>query len=158
MFQNGAAQIQNLELRFDDENTTQQARETSIKAVDTDGYGPGTLDSINIDSSGRVIGIYTNGRMQVEAIIAIASFNNPAGLTKMGNSLFYNTPNSGEVQLGMAGTSGLGSINPGALEMSNVDLANEFTEMITAQRGFQANSRIITTSDELLQELVNLKR
>lgn len=76
----------------------------------------------------------------------------------MGNNLFYNTPNSGEVQLGMAGTSGLGSINPGALEMSNVDLANEFTEMITAQRGFQANSRIITTSDELLQELVNLKR
>lgn len=158
MFENGAAQIQNLELRFDKENTTQQARETSIKAVDTDGYGPGTLDSINIDSSGRVIGIYTNGRMQVEAIIAIASFNNPAGLAKMGNNLFYNTPNSGEVQLGMAGTSGLGSINPGALEMSNVDLANEFTEMITAQRGFQANSRIITTSDELLQELVNLKR
>lgn len=157
-FENGAAEIQKLELRFDKENTTQQARETSIKAVDTDGYGPGTLDSINIDSSGRVIGIYTNGRMQVEAIIAIASFNNPAGLAKMGNNLFYNTPNSGEVQLGMAGTSGLGSINPGALEMSNVDLANEFTEMITAQRGFQANSRIITTSDELLQELVNLKR
>lgn len=157
-FENGADQIQKLELRFDKENTTQQARETSIKAVDTDGYGPGTLDSINIDSSGRVIGIYTNGRMQVEAIIAIASFNNPAGLAKMGNNLFYNTPNSGEVQLGMAGTSGLGSINPGALEMSNVDLANEFTEMITAQRGFQANSRIITTSDELLQELVNLKR
>src|SRR5690606_36865308 len=109
-FKNGAAEIQKLELRFDKENTTQQARETSIKAVDTDGYGPGTLDSINIDSSGRVIGLYTNGRMQVEAIIAIASFNNPAGLAKMGNNLFYNTPNSGEVQLGMAGTSGLGSI------------------------------------------------
>ena len=157
-FGNGSAEFKDVKLRFDASNMTQQARESSIKAVDTDGYGPGTLDSISIDSSGRVIGVYTNGRMRVEAIIAVASFNNPAGLTKVGNNLFYNTPNSGEIQLGQAGTGGLGSVNPGALEMSNVDLANEFTEMITAQRGFQANSRIITTSDELLQELVNLKR
>jgi len=157
-FGNGSAEFEDVKLRFDASNMTQQARESSIKVVETDGYGPGTLDSITIDSSGRVIGVYTNGRMQVEAVIAIASFNNPAGLTKVGNNLFYNTPNSGDIQLGMAGTSGLGSVNPGALEMSNVDLANEFTEMITAQRGFQANSRIITTSDELLQELVNLKR
>jgi len=157
-FENGSAEIDNLKIRFNIDNTTQHAREFSIKVTDTDGYGPGTLDTITIDSSGQVIGIYSNGLIQTEAILALASFNNPAGLTKLGNNLFYNTPNSGSVNIGQAGTRGLGDINPGALEMSNVDLAYEFTEMITAQRGFQANSRIITTSDEVLQELVNLKR
>ena len=88
----------------------------------------------------------------------MAYFTNPAGLVKLGSNLFQKTTNSGEAELGLAGDGGRGVLNPGSLEMSNVDLAKEFTDMIIAQRGFQANSRIITTSDELLQELVNLKR
>lgn len=145
-------------IKFDLEKTTQHARESSLKVTETDGYGPGTLDDVSIDSGGRVIGIYSNGQARIDAILAIARFSNPAGLTKLGSNLFQISANSGEPEIGEAGVNGRGDINPGALEMSNVNLANEFTEMIIAQRGFQANSRIITTSDELLQELVNLKR
>ena len=88
----------------------------------------------------------------------LAKFDNPMGLQKMGSNLFLDTRNSGEAQFGAGGSSGFGAVNGGTLEMSNVDISLEFTEMITTQRGFQANSRIITTSDEMLQELVNLKR
>ncbi len=88
----------------------------------------------------------------------LAKFDNPMGLQKIGGSFFLDTRNSGEAQLGTASTGGYGGINSQNLEMSNVDISLEFTEMITTQRGFQANSRIITTSDEMLQELVNMKR
>lgn len=88
----------------------------------------------------------------------LAKFDNPMGLQKLGSNFFVDTRNSGEPQYGGAGVSGFGAISPGNLEMSNVDISLEFTEMITTQRGFQANSRIITTSDEMLQELVNMKR
>lgn len=148
----------NIKLVFDKDKFTQFDDETSVKVGEMDGVQAGTLSSITIDSSGRVIGIYSNGQMREEAVLAIAKFNNPAGLTKLGDNLFMTSNNSGIAELQAAGVDGRGSLNPGALEMSNVDLASEFTEMITAQRGFQANSRIITTSDELLQELVNLKR
>jgi flagellar hook protein FlgE len=90
--------------------------------------------------------------------VAIANFNNPGGLTKTGDSLFTQSANSGEAQIGASGTGGRGSLNPGSLEMSNVDLAQEFSNMIITQRGFQANSKIISTTDEMLQELANLKR
>ncbi|MBN2220606.1 MAG: flagellar hook-basal body complex protein, partial [Vallitaleaceae bacterium] len=91
--------------------------------------------------------------------LVIATFQNPAGLQKVGDNLFQATNNSGEFDgIGSDVTSNGGSFNSGVLEMSNVDLSKEFTEMITTQRGFQANSRIITSSDEMLQELVNLKR
>jgi len=90
--------------------------------------------------------------------VALAVFKNPAGLEKTAENMFQVTPNSGDPIIGLPGSSGLGSINSGTLEMSNVDISNEFAEMISTQRGFQANSRIITTSDEMLQELVNLKR
>jgi flagellar hook protein FlgE len=88
----------------------------------------------------------------------LASFANPAGLEKAGGSSYRATFNSGDVQVGAPGADGLGSLSSGALEMSNVDLSQEFTNLIVAQRGFQANARIITTSDEVLQELTNLKR
>lgn len=88
----------------------------------------------------------------------MAAFKNPAGLEKTSENMYQVSPNSGEPIYGIPGSSGLGALNPGTLEMSNVDISAEFTEMITTQRGFQANSRIITTSDEMLQELVNMKR
>ncbi|HHX65284.1 MAG TPA: flagellar hook-basal body complex protein, partial [Chloroflexi bacterium] len=90
--------------------------------------------------------------------IALAEFGNPAGLIRAGGNLFLPSANSGLAQIGVAGDGARGSISAGFLEMSNVDLAREFTDMIVAQRGFQANSRVISTSDEVLQELVNLKR
>ncbi len=92
------------------------------------------------------------------AVITLADFDNPAGLEKIGSNMFIDTNNSGVPKYGQPSTGSFGSLNPGALEMSNVDLAKQFTEMITTQRGFQANSRVISTSDEILQELVNLKR
>ncbi|HEX3032844.1 MAG TPA: flagellar hook-basal body complex protein, partial [Bacillota bacterium] len=105
-----------------------------------------------------VTGIFSNGFSKELGQVGIASFNNPGGLIKVGDNIFKRSNNSGLEQIGIANTGGRGSITPGALEMSNVDLSQEFTDMITTQRGFQANSRIITTSDEMLQELVNLKR
>lgn len=98
------------------------------------------------------------GNLQLVGTIQLAKFANPDGLEKEGNNLFRETVNSGDPQIGVPGANGTGKLVSGALEMSNVDLAEEFTEMIVAQRGFQANTRIITTSDEILQELVNLKK
>ena len=132
--------------------------ETDLRELSKDGNEAGSLESINIDKYGVVSGIYSNGRRQVIGQIAIADFQNPMGLEKVGNTMFINTVNSGEPMIGAAGTDTRGSINPGTLEMSNVDLANEFTDMIVTQRGFQANARVITASDEILQDLVNMKR
>lgn len=143
---------------FSEEKFTQYADESSVEAVKVDGYRSGILNGISVDSEGYIVCTYTNGYSRRQAQVAIAQFTNPAGLEKMGNNLFRVTVNSGDPALGVAGQDGRGIINAGALEMSNIDLATEFTDMIATQRGFQANSRVITTSDELLQELVNLKR
>ena len=130
----------------------------TVAAVKQDGQAAGTLQSFSLGSDGTITGAFSNGLKQVIGRIALASFTNPAGLEKAGGSLFQTTVNSGNPQLGAAGTGGRGTLAGGALEMSNVDLSSEFTNLIVAQRGFQANSRVITTSDEVLQELVNLKR
>ncbi len=122
------------------------------------GYSSGSLTGYSIDKSGMITGLFSNGQTQQLSQIALANFNNPGGLVKSGDNLYVSTNNSGTPQIGVAGSSGRGDISPGTLEMSNVDLSQEFTDMIITQRGFQANSRIITTSDEMLQELVNLKR
>lgn len=119
--------------------------------------GENEIESFDISQSGEITAIYTNGNRELLGQIAIATFNNAEGLTKAGDNLYLVSNNSGEANIGIAGEVG-GTIIGGTLEMSNVDLAEEFTEMIVAQRGFQANTRIITTSDEILQELVNLKR
>ena len=108
---------------------------------------------------GKITASYDNGISKVLGQIAVANFANAAGLSKAGNNLYSATMNSGEFDgVGSDITSDGGTMESGVLEMSNVDLSSEFTEMITTQRGFQANSRIITTSDSLLEELVNLKR
>lgn len=137
---------------------------TGMAGVDTiaadkqDGYAAGILESFTLGSDGTITGSFSNGLKQALGKIAMASFTNPSGLSKAGGSLFTTTVNSGDPQIGSAGTGGRGTMSSGTLEMSNVDLSTEFTQLIIAQRGFQANSRVITTSDEVLQELVNLTR
>ena len=123
-----------------------------------DGYAEGELRSYSIDNTGTIIGSYSNGQTQNIAQVALATFQNPAGLQLIGENMYAQSVNSGDANPSAPGVGGKGFIVPGALEMSNVDLAQEFTDMIITQRGFQANSRIISTSDEMLQELVNLKR
>jgi flagellar hook protein FlgE len=144
---------------LDFSNLTQFKTDGSVKATDVNGYPPGKLVTFNIGSDGVITGVYSNGEQQSLGMVGLAFFENPAGLQKVGANLYIPTTNSGDFKKGVKpGTEGVGTLSPGTLEMSNVDLSKEFTEMITTQRGFQANSRIITTSDEMLQELVNLKR
>lgn len=131
---------------------------TSLAISGQNGSAAGKLESYTLGNDGSVIGSFSNGIKQVLAKIALAKFTNPSGLEKAGGSSYVATANSGGVQLGGAGDAGIGSLAAGSLEMSNVDLSQEFTNLIVAQRGFQANARIITTSDEVLQELGNLKR
>ncbi|ABN51712.1 MAG TPA: flagellar hook protein FlgE [Hungateiclostridium thermocellum] len=150
---------QNINVKLDFSRLTMYAADSSAKATNVDGYPAGSLVTFSIGSDGMIMGIYSNGQQQPLGLIALASFDNPAGLEKVGENMYIPTSNSGEFKKGVkAGTEGVGTLSPGTLEMSNVDLSKEFTEMIITQRGFQANSRIITTSDEMLQELVNLKR
>ncbi len=137
---------------------TQFASPSTAVASSQDGYPNGDLTTINIDETGKITGIFSNGVTQTLAQIALAVFNNPAGLLRAGENLYQISANSGTAVLGLAGESVQAKIVPGHLEMSNVDLAEEFTNMIVAQRGFQANARVITTTDDLLNELVNLKR
>ena len=123
-----------------------------------DGYVAGSLQSINVDSKGVVSGYFTNGVTRSLAQVALAQFTNPSGLLRSGDNTYLESANSGGAVVGFAGGTITSSITPGALEGSNVDISQEFTNMIVAQRGFQANARVITTADEMLQELVNLKR
>lgn len=119
----------------------------------------GNMTGISIDTAGKIFGSYDNGDEVLLGQIAVATFSNPSGLESVGNSMFAQTQNSGEFDgIGQDPTQDGGSLSTGVLEMSNVDLSSEFTNMITTQRGFQANSRIITTSDTMLEELINLKR
>jgi flagellar hook protein FlgE len=131
---------------------------STVQATGQDGFALGSLQSFTLGNDGTITGVYSNGMRQPLGQLALASFNNPSGLEKAGNSSFRVGDNSGAAMIGLAGVAGRGVLNSGALEMSNVDLAEEFTGLIVAQRGFQANSRVITASDEILQDLVNLKR
>lgn len=126
--------------------------------VSQDGYGLGILEKIAIDQAGNISGIFTNGTNRVLAQIMLADFTNQAGLRRAGKSMYQPTANSGDPLEGVAGGTIGAQLFSGALESSSVDIAQEFTGMITAQRGFQANARIITTSDSMLDELVNIKR
>ncbi len=122
------------------------------------GSTAGTLQGFSIGSDGVMTGTFSNGQTKSLGQIAVATFANPAGLSKAGASGYVASTNSGLVQIGTAGSGSRGALAGGALEMSNVDLAAEFTNLIVAQRGFQANSRIISAGDEILQDLVNIKR
>jgi len=156
----GTTQVATLDLGAADEydGITQFASPTSTRAYEQDGFGLGYLENFTIDSSGVITGVYSNGNKAPIAQIAMATFTNPQGLTTEGDNNFRVTNNSGLPNIGAAETGGRGKITAGTLEMSNVDLAEQFTDMIVTQRGFQANSRSITTSDQMLQELLTLKR
>ncbi|OIJ09908.1 flagellar biosynthesis protein FlgE [Anaerobacillus arseniciselenatis] len=151
---NGAGQ---LSFDIDFSSITQFSGSNTVDIDEINGNSEGFLESFNISQTGEINGVYTNGEVRVLGQIAMATFNNTGGLTKSGDNLFQVSNNSGVPNIGLAGE-GRGVMQGSSLEMSNVDLSEEFTEMIVAQRGFQSNTRIITTSDEILQELVNLKR
>jgi len=127
-------------------------------AREQDGYEMGLLENIFFEQDGTIRGVYSNGQKQPIGQVSLAVFNNPGGLEKKGKNLYEPSPNSGQALIGRPMVGERGQIAPGTLEMSNVDIAEEFTNMIITQRAFQANSRVITTSDEILQEVVNLKR
>ena len=137
---------------------TQFSNTSTVIARDQDGYSAGVLDNVVIDEYGKITGLYTNGNSRVIAKLVLTTFNNPAGLLRVGDNTFDVSGNSGLAIYGFAGTSINATLTPGAVEMSNVDIAEEFTNMIIAQRSFQANARTIVTSDEILQETVNMKR
>jgi len=122
------------------------------------GNESGTLQSYSLSADGTLVGSFSNGATEPMARIALANFANPGGLEKAGGSTYRSSIDSGNPALGTAGSGGLGALQAGSLEMSNVDLSQEFTNLIVAQRGFQANARIITTSDQVLQDLTDLKR
>jgi flagellar hook protein FlgE len=137
---------------------TQFAEKSSTKAFKQNGYTMGYLENFKIDQSGMITGVYSNGSNRTLGQIALASFTNPGGLEKEGENTFVVSNNSGDANIGQSGIAGKGKFIAGALEMSNVDLSEQFTDMIITQRGFQANSKTIQTTDQMLQEILSLKR
>jgi flagellar hook protein FlgE len=137
---------------------TSFASPSVINGQSQDGYGVGYLQGVSVNSAGEISGFFSNGQNRNLGQVALADFQSPWGLLSLGEGLYASAIASGDVAYGAAGSGGRGDVSSGALELSNVDLAKEFVKMITAQRGFQANSRVITTSDELLTEVVNIKR
>jgi flagellar hook protein FlgE len=138
--------------------SSQYASASTTIFQDQNGFGAGFLQSVSVSGEGVITGHYSNGQIIPRNLIGLADFNNLIGLSKLGGNLFSATTESGAPITGQPGTNGLGSIAPNSLEQSNVDLGAEFVRMITVQRGFQANSKIITTTDEMLAELISMKR
>jgi flagellar hook protein FlgE len=137
---------------------TQFAGQSNTVLRDQNGYASGTLQNFTIDRTGTITGAFTNGTNVALGQIALADFNNPGGLIRAGDNMYTVSGNSGNPVLGYALQGAQSEITSGALEMSNVDLAQEFTSMIIAQRGFQANGKVITTSDQMLQDLMSIKQ
>jgi flagellar hook protein FlgE len=139
-------------------SSTQYSSSSTTVFQSADGYGAGALQSISVGTDGVITGQYSNGEVIPLYQVSLAKFQNEQGLYKEGGNLFRETRLSGDPVTGAPGTNGLGSISPNSLEQSNVDIATEFVKMITTQRGFQANSKIITVTDQMLAELIALKR
>jgi flagellar hook protein FlgE len=137
---------------------TQFSGGSQVALLSQDGSQSGSLVSFSIGSSGEVSGVYSNGLNQTISQIALAGFVNPSGLMRSGQNLWTVSPNSGTPNVGEPNTNGLGTISTGSLETSNVDLAQQFTNLIIAQRGFESSSKVITASDQMLQTLVNIIR
>jgi flagellar hook protein FlgE len=137
---------------------TQFGGKSETSFTSQDGWGAGALSSVAVDDKGEITGTFSNGQTRLLGDVAVAGFTAPDQLRTVGGNLFVETAESGQVTVGKAGDAGRGNIVAGALEQSNVDMAGEFVRMIAAQRGFQANSKTISTADQLLQELMNLKR
>ncbi|MBX3303944.1 MAG: flagellar hook protein FlgE [Nitrospira sp.] len=138
--------------------TTQFGAASGLVQQSQNGFGAGTLQTFSVETNGMVNGRFSNGQVRPLAQLALARFPDPLGLVRTGKNTFAESGTSGQPLVGAATSAGLGRVLANTLELSNVDLGESFIDMIAAQRGFQANSRVITTSDEVLQELVNLKR
>jgi flagellar hook protein FlgE len=145
-------------MQLDFSSLTQVAGDSSVALTSQNGSPVGVLESYSISQEGLITGGFTNGQTLSLGQIATARFANPSGLTKLGNNQFQTSPNSGLAQVGTPNSQGRGKISTGYVEMSNVDLSGEFTDLIITQRGFQANTKIITTVDQLLQEVINIIR
>lgn len=159
----GALMRQNFQIELGsvgayEDSTTQFASSSSNKIFFQNGYSMGYMSSYTIDQSGVITGVYSNGQSKTVGQIAMATFINAGGLEKSGETNFRQTANSGVALIDVAGVGGKGKISAGMLEMSNVDLSAEFVDMIVTQRGFQANSKGITTSDTMLETIIGLKR
>ena len=155
---NPANATQPQELAFDFEGSTQVAGDSSLRALSQDGYAPGELRDIEINDRGEIIGIFSNGENQTVGRVAMTDFQAPEGLDRLGGNIWRATAQSGEALVGAPGTGKMGGLVSGAIEGSNVDMSYEFVKMIAFQRGFQASSKAITTGDQLLNEVINLKR
>ncbi len=140
------------------DGTTQFGSNSALVQQTQDGFAAGALQAFSVDSNGVISGRFSNGQLRALAQVVLARFPDPIGLTRTGKNTFSQSGNSGQPVTGTPDSAGLGRVLSNSLELSNVDLGESFIDMIAAQRGFQANSRVITTSDEILQELVNLKR
>lgn len=140
------------------DGTTQFGSTSALVQQTQDGYAAGSLQAFSVDANGIISGRFSNGQLRALAQVVLARFPDPIGLTRTGKNTFAQSGNSGQPVNGTPDSAGLGRVLSNSLELSNVDLGESFIDMIAAQRGFQANSRVITTSDEILQELVNLKR
>ena len=142
----------------DAETMTGYAGASVNRALVSNGHSSGELQSLSIGSDGVLDGFFSNGQTANLGQIALAKFTSPWGLNKIGSNLFAETINSGDALINKPGTGGLGEISPNSLEMSNTDIATEFINMITAQRAYQANAKVITTTDQMMSELMNIKR
>lgn len=137
---------------------SQLKTETQVAASDQNGFPPGSLQGFSVGSDGTIMGFFTNGLTRALGQIGVAIFPNPGGMERIGNNLWRNTDNTGIPVIGTARSGGRGGVSSGFLEQSNVDIGAEFTDLIVTQRGFQANTRVVTVVDELLQDLINIKR
>ncbi len=159
---NGSTPDQDVRLNLGDVGTfgglTSHDRESKVTDLDQDGYPGGVLLETTIDQAGNVLGEFSNGQHFILAKVGIATFANPEGLRNEGGNTFTRTPNSGNAVINTADAEGLGSLSSRSLEMSNVDLSKSLTKLIVIQRGFQANSKTITTSDQMLNTLLQLKQ
>lgn len=142
----------------DSSSTTQYSKSSSTIYQDADGYTAGDLQDIDVSSDGVITGVYSNGQLIPLFRVALAKFQNNYGLSNEGGNLFSETRESGSAITNKPGENGLGTISPNSLEMSNVDISEEFVNLITQQRGFQANSKTITTTDEMMETVINMKR
>ena len=137
-------------------NLSMGGTQNSMATMTQDGYSPGELTGVNLDDEGNLMGTYTNGEERILGQLTLATFGTNTGLNKIGGNLFQQTVNSGEAVLGGPGVGRRGSVTGYALEQSNVELEDQFVEMISGQRAYQANSRVVSTANDTLQELVNL--
>ena len=146
-----------MEMTFDFAQSTQYGNAFNVNSVTQDGYTTGRLIGMDIDSTGVVQARFTNGRSLALGQVAIANFANPQGLQQLGDTSWAETYGSGQVLRGQAGNSGFGLVQSGALEASNVDITEQLVNMITAQRNFQANAQMISTSDAITQTIINIR-